>query len=492
MIEIKNLTFSYAENNIFEDINCRIDNSWHLALVGRNGRGKTTLLKLLQNTFEYSGQISTENNFVYFPQNVTDKENLLYYILHELADFEDWKLKRELNLLNFPQDGLWRPFNSLSGGEQTKALLAILFLDDNNFPLIDEPTNHLDKESREVVARYLMKKRQGYIVVSHDRSFLDEVSDHVIAIEKNQLVTYQGNFTTYETEKKLRDEFEFAKNEKLKKEIHRLKETAREKAAWSNKMENTKNRKVRGFDSEKKRVDKGAIGTQAARLMQKSKNAERRANKDLEEKEKLLKNLEYINVLGINYKPYRKDKVITFNEVTVAFEEGKPLFEPISFEINSGQITAIIGPNGIGKSQLLNKIYREAKNKNVKISRVRQIYEDNSGYIKDWAYKQNLDYQMLLNNLKKLGMERNVFKQKIENMSMGQQKKIELARSLSTPAELYIWDEPLNYLDVFNHEQIEELILQINPTMIVVEHDKFFIDKIANQIIELKREHLGE
>ena len=121
----------------------------------------------------------------------------------------------------------------------------------------------------------------------------------------------------------------------------------------------------------------------------------------------------------------------------------------------------------------------------IKISIVRQIY-DNRGYLKDFATEHQLDYELFLSNLRKLGMERKQFTQKIETMSQGQQKKVELARSLSQEAELYLWDEPLNYLDVFNHEQIIKLLETSHPTMLLVEHDQDFIERISNQIINLK------
>lgn len=194
--------------------------------------------------------------------------------------------------------------------------------------------------------------------------------------------------------------------------------------------------------------------------------------------------------MGINFSPTYKEKLIKLEKSTIVFEDGKPLFEPVTFEINKGQITAITGPNGIGKSQLIKKISQMAVNKNLKISCMRQIY-DNNGYLKDLAEADGLDYQMFLNNLKKLGLERKSFDKKIENMSMGQQKKVELARSLTVPAELYIWDEPLNYLDIFIQEQIEILLKDVKPTLVVVEHDRYFLEEVANQIIELKRENIG-
>ncbi len=119
-----------------------------------------------------------------------------------------------------------------------------MFIDDQHFPLIDEPTNHLDVVGRKQVANYLKKKNQGFIVVSHDRGFIDEVVDHVLAIEKSQLELYQGNYSVYEEQKRLKDAFEIGQNEKIKKEVSRLKKTAAEKAEWARSREGDKTKKV--------------------------------------------------------------------------------------------------------------------------------------------------------------------------------------------------------------------------------------------------------
>ena len=205
---------------------------------------------------------------------------------------------------------------------------------------------------------------------------------------------------------------------------------------------------------------------------------------EISEKEKLLKNIEKVDALSMVYQPSYHQVLLDEKELTVSFE-AQPIFEPINLQQNAGQITAITGPNGIGKSQLLEKMVTLAESKQLKISRVRQIYDDNRGDLKAFADDHQLDYSLFLNNLRKLGMERTVFHQKIEDMSMGQQKKVELAKSLSQSAELFIWDEPLNYLDVFNHEQIETLLKTVKPALLVVEHDVTFVKNIADQIIAL-------
>ncbi|WP_086312757.1 ABC transporter ATP-binding protein [Enterococcus sp. 7F3_DIV0205] len=495
-IELKNITFGYDTQGtlLFDQANLNFDTQWKLGLIGRNGRGKTTLLKILQNQLPYSGQINHQLDFLYFPQPIKNKQQLTYYVLQEISDFEQWEIERELNLLQVDPEILWRDYETLSGGEQTKVLLALLFIDGHHFPLIDEPTNHLDIVGRKQVADYLKKKRQGFIVVSHDRSFVDEVVDHVLSIEKSQLELYQGNFSVYEEQKKIKDEFEFAQNEKLKKEVNRLRKTAAEKAEWSRSKEQDKYGKA----SEKGSgaiFDTGAIGARAARTMKRSKTIEHRMETQLSEKESLLKDIEYIDPLTMNYQPGHHRRLLTVQNLVLGYQE-QDLFQKVSFELNQGQRIALAGQNGSGKSSIIQFLLDQFDGESqgdilrptqVNISYVRQNYEDNQGTLPEFAEEQGLNHQEFLNNLHKLGMEREVFQNRIEHMSMGQRKKVELAKSLAQPAELYIWDEPLNYLDVFNQEQLEKLILSVKPTMLIVEHDQAFLEKIATQVITLTK-----
>ena len=173
LISVNNLTFGYdgSFNNIFENVSFNIDTDWKLGLIGRNGKGKTTFLKLLQGKYEYRGTISKSVDVDYFPFEVTNKNRMSIEIVNEIApNVEDWEIIKELNLLNSDIEILYRNFNLLSGGEQIKILLISLFLKGNNFLLIDEPTNHLDIETRNNLVDYLEKKK-GFILVSHDRIF---------------------------------------------------------------------------------------------------------------------------------------------------------------------------------------------------------------------------------------------------------------------------------------------------------------------------------
>lgn len=184
-IKIDHLTFGYDQlgSLLFDDTTLTISADWKLGLVGRNGRGKTTLLQLLRGELPYQGKITHQLQMIFFPKKIEDPTQMTYFAISE-EELELWKIERELTMLDCDLNVLWRPFFTLSGGEQTKVLLALLFVDEHSFSLIDEPTNHLDIKGREQVAKYLKKKQQGYIVVSHDRTFLDQTVDHILAIEK--------------------------------------------------------------------------------------------------------------------------------------------------------------------------------------------------------------------------------------------------------------------------------------------------------------------
>ena len=216
LISVNNLTFGYdgSLNNVFENVSFNIDTDWKLGLIGRNGKGKTTFLKLLLGEYEYKGTISKNVEFDYFPFDVKDKEKMAIDIAHEIApNIEDWEIIKELNLLNTDAEILYRNFNLLSGGEQIKILLISLFLKGNNFLLIDEPTNHLDCETRDNLVEYL-KKKKGFILVSHDRNFLDKVVDHIISINNTNIDIQKGNFSSWQENKDRQDNFELMQNNK--------------------------------------------------------------------------------------------------------------------------------------------------------------------------------------------------------------------------------------------------------------------------------------
>lgn len=482
-IEMKHVHFSYdtLDTPLLDDVSLTLDTKWRLGLIGRNGRGKTTFLQLLMNKLPFSGEIFSDEEFVYFPQIIHDPTMLTYNAIDEVTPVELWQLERECQLLGLSKELLWQPFEQLSGGEQTKVLLAALFCDDSHFPLLDEPTNHLDIKARAVVANYL-KKKKGFIVVSHDRAFVDEVVDHILVIEKSDLKLYKGDFTTYEQQKKLQDGFELEQNRSLKSEIDRLQKTAREKSDWAKERE-----KPSGNDP---------FGNAIAKRMNKrAKAIEKRTTEKIEEKTKLLKNIETVSDLTINCRFSHRNPVLRVKDFTLSYD-GIPLFKPLTFEVRHGEQVAIVGPNGSGKTLILKYLqgtFTGEVTGEIRLphgltqSAIRQHHDDNNGMLKDFAHSEGIDYTLFLNNLRILGFERDVFQVAIENMSNGQQKKVEFAKSLGQPAELFVWDEPLNYLDVFNQQQIEVMITGYKPTLLFVEHDAVFVERVATRVIKLEQ-----
>ena len=489
-IKIENLYFSYYGyvKPIFENVSFSFDTNWKIGLIGRNGIGKSTLFKLLLNQETYQGKISKDVEFIKFPPNIINTSKLGIELYKELiSDEEEWKLFRELNLLNVDKNLVYRKFKTLSKGEQTKILLAILFTREDGFLLIDEPTNHLDMHGRKIVSEYL-KSKKGFLLISHDRDFLDGCINHVISINRNSIDVQSGNFTSWYENKLMKDQFEISKNEKLKKDIKRLKEAARQSQIWSDKIENTKNGvKVSGV-----KPDKGHIGRQSAKMMKKSKNLENRQNKAIEEKQNLLKDIETKESLLLHPLHHYKNPLISVSDLSSYYGE-KQILNNVSFEIKQGDIVAIYGSNGSGKSTLikillgLNHEYTgEIKlASNLKISYIPQDTSDLTGSLNEYIHKQDVDETLCKTILIKLDFSRELFEMDMKNYSDGQKKKVLIAVSLSKPAHLFVWDEPLNYIDVISRIQIEEIIKETKPTLIFVEHDKRFVEDIANKIIQL-------
>ena len=492
LISVKNLTFRYdgSINNLFENVSFNIDTDWKLGLIGRNGKGKTTFLKLLLGKYEYKGTISKSVEFDYFPFEVKEQERMAIEIVNEIApNVEDWEIIKELNLLNTDAEILYRNYNLLSGGEQVKILLISLFLKGNNFLLIDEPTNHLDIETRNNLVEYL-KMKKGFILVSHDRDFLDKVVDHIISINNTNIDIQKGNFSSWQDNKNRQDNFELTQNEKLKKDISKLEIAAKNTAQWSDKIEKTKYNTTNSGS----KVDKGYIGHQSAKMMKKSKVMEKRIEKAIEQKSNLLNNIVRNESLKIIPLDNRKNPLIIANELQIKYNE-KAIFSKRTFEVNNKDRIAIIGKNGIGKSSILKLIMGEEIqyngtlkiNNNLKISYVSQSTKELKGTLKEYALKNEVEESIFKAMLSKMGFSKTEFEKDIKDMSEGQKKKVLIAKSISEPSNLYIWDEPLNYIDILTRIQIEEAILKYEPTLIFVEHDETFVKNVATKIIELEK-----
>ncbi|WP_411169105.1 Lsa family ABC-F type ribosomal protection protein [Clostridium sp. MB05] len=490
LINVTNLTFAYegSYDNIFENVSFQIDTDWKLGLTGRNGRGKTTFLNLLLEKYEYNGNISADVTFEYFPYEVQEQSNFTIDVIREISpNSMDWEIVKELSLLDMDYDALYRQFYTLSKGEQTKALLGAMFLKENSFLLIDEPTNHLDAEARQKLSNYL-KKKKGFILISHDRSFLDNCVDHILSINKTNIEIQKGNFSSWWRNKELQDGFELAENEKLKKDINRLSSSAKRTSTWSDSVESSKY----GTTNSGSKLDKGYVGHKAAKMMKRAKNIEARQQNMIEEKSKLLKNIESNESLKIVPLTFHDKKLVELTGVAIEYDD-RIVCEGVNFTIEQGERITIEGKNGSGKSSILKLIYGEdiphsgivRKNNKLIISYVSQDTSDLYGNLSEYADKHCIDESLFKAMLRKLDFSREQFEKNIKDFSGGQKKKVLLAKSLSEQAHLYIWDEPLNFIDVISRMQIEKLLIEHEPTILFVEHDSAFCENVATKIIKL-------
>lgn len=494
LINVTDLTFAYegSYDNIFEHVSFQLDTDWRLGFTGRNGRGKTTFMNLLLGKYEYSGSITASVEFEYFPYPVENMgQNAIDVVESIYPDYEYWQLIRETSALELEDEALFRPFETLSNGERTKLLLAVLFLKENRFLLIDEPTNHLDMHGRELLSRYLATKK-GYILVSHDRAFLDGCVDHILSINKADISVQKGNFSIWMANKEMQDNFELEQNQRLKKDIKRLESAARQSKAWADRVESEKI----GHNPNRDKYDgtggRAYIGEQSRRMQQRRKNLERRQTKAIEEKSSLLKNVETTAQLKLTQLPYHTKRLLELKDVTIDYGGG-PVCSSISLQVEVGDRIAIQGPNGSGKSSLIKLICGQdiphtgviEMNQRLKISYVSQDTSFLTGDLSDLALEEGIDESLFKAILRKLDFSRVQFEKDMADFSSGQKKKVLIAKSLCQPAHLHIWDEPMNFIDVISRMQLEELLQSFKPTIIFVEHDKMFCQNVATKTLQL-------
>ena len=510
-LSINNLTFAYegTADNIFDKINFSIDTDWKTGLIGRNGKGKTTLLRLLMGDYEYEGSITSGILFDYFPYKVREED--LSLTLDELItrwkpQVEAWQVMVQLNQIGMDAEILYRSFGTLSYGERTRVMLAVLFASENEFLLIDEPTNHLDVRARESVKKYLASKK-GFILVSHDRDLLDAVIDHVLVFNRSTIEVQSGNFSSWWDNKEKLDAFRQAENEKHLKEIGKLKTAADRSTRWADKNENTKI----GFDPVKEHdrsiATRAYIGAKTKKMQSRVKNFEKRIDREIQEKEGLLQDIERVKDLKLCPRSYHKDILINAYNLSLEYEgTDRPLFEDLRFQLKNGDRLVISGPNGCGKSSIIKAVLSKAAGdaaddkadkdglmisgtlevgSGLIISYINQDTSFLKGNLYEFCEERSLDESLFLAVLRNLDFGREQFIKDMSEFSEGQKKKVLIAASLITPAHLYIWDEPLNYIDVFSRMQIEKLILDYKPTMLLVEHDVYFGNKVSTEVIKL-------
>ncbi len=517
LLETINFTYEGSIMPIFTDLTLSIDTSWKLGIIGRNGRGKTTLLKILSGKLApQSGGVHLPERVSIFPVAVTSPEESVLNVAKDLIGpirqleeeldrvvedtseagiayygdvleaFEELRgytieslIEKELRLLGMEPALLNQPFCALSGGEKTKVQIAALFLKPQNYLLIDEPTNHLDIEGRAELAAYLQSK-SGFAVVSHDQALIDACCDHILEVNQGGVRVEKGNFSSWDTNKRQKDAAELQKKEKLEKEVRQLERASKQAMGFSHSKEKEK---IGGFD-------KGFIGARAARLMKRAKNLEKRKMQKLDEARSLLKEYERIRTLELKQAELSTETYVRFQKISFSYND-YPVLNEFDFEVHRGERIWLRGENGSGKSTLLKLLSQELQIQSGYESRAIDLrtaiaYQDmpvRAGTVEAYIEMYKTDKTAFIRMLDYFNMSVDYVERRIETLSDGERKKLDLARVFASDAPLYIWDEPLNYMDYHFRIQLEEAVLKYKPTVIFVEHDRLFGEKIATRIV---------
>lgn len=523
-IKILNLCYQYSDfyHPIFKKVNLILDTEWKAGLIGRNGRGKTTLLNLLMGNLEPdSGCIELPCEIDYFPYENAEgyakvidiiKENIgglrtMEIIMDEIISsnnqsrFDEYntildnyiqmggfemeaKIQKEFELMKLDKVLLQRDFSTLSGGEKTSIQLIALFLKANHFILLDEPTNHLDADRKEMIIRYL-NKQKGFILVSHDRYFLDEVVDHIISINKTDITIEHGNYSSWKQNKDLKEQFEGQTKVKLENEIKQLERRIKQNKVWA----------AIGQKQKYHFLCK-ARANGVKKLQRQSKNSRNIIKKNIDTKKQLLLNFEEKKQLIIKGGEFNEDWMIKVDKLNFTYPgSNRRILNNLSFNINFGDRLWIRGKNGSGKSTLLKILSSDLESDSVeyaetlKIVKVEQEPIWTNEMVKELFYQlkevNNESFEYFQSICQCFDVPDDYLIRPIETYSIGERKKIDIAMALSQNINLIILDEPLNYMDVYFREQLEAALLECKTTLVFVEHDERFGDNLATKTLNL-------
>lgn len=472
---VRNASFAYDApySELFRDLTLSLDTSWALALVGANGRGKTTLLQLLAGAKSLdSGTIACADRPILLPQRVPDMHRSVVDVQLSVvgADHEsDVRIRIAENSawLGIPTSMFDRPFHSLSGGERTRALLAAITAPDHVWPLLDEPTNHLDAAGCDVVISYLRDRARGFVLVSHHEAVLAGTCDHVLSIERDGVRLSSAPYAVWKAEREAQHERERRAEQHLERDIARLRAAAQERRQWSATTEREKNS---AFDS-------GFVSRKAAKMMKRALHVERRQAAQIEAKEQLLQRFDVESSVRLPASLPSPSVVLQVDGLSIAYGSTM-VVQNLSFTPRSGEIVAVCGPNGSGKSSIIRAIegtipYHGNISKPARLSMIVSHQEPawQQGSLREHVTEAGIDETRYRTVLAALGVRGNVFERPLETFSFAQWKKIDLARSFVESCHLLVWDEPLNGLDPHSRAQILQAIKDAKPTMLIIDHD---------------------
>jgi ATP-binding cassette subfamily F protein 3 len=533
-IQIENLGFHYEtqSEDIFSDVNFTIADGEKIALIGPNGSGKTTLLKLILKELTpnfgeviypksnpkigYLRQDFTRNSnlsilkdvYSLFPnynklkkqrqnlekimQNTASEQILEKYgkICDVISDIEKFhtEAQKMLTKFGFGKERLSQIYDTLSGGEKTRLELAKLLLSKPDLLILDEPTNHLDLEILEWLEDFLLSYQRAVFFVTHDRYFIDKVADKIIDLRRGFATIYRTNYSEYLKLRTEKEQFELKKYQERQKKIKQLKEVAQKRRQWAQTFQKETRAEGGGWKFE-------MITNPAKKMMKKAKAVEKRIEQLQEDKtvKKPWQEKKRKVRFSTEYTPSSK-YVFTAKNLSHSFDELQ-VFKDFSLTIPQGDRLAVLGKNGSGKTTLLKiiagvlqpnsgEIYQGSR---VKCGYYAQEHEQLNfqNQIIEELRSVNSEESEVRNILGCVKIEKEQVYQKISTLSVGERSKVALAKILADNCNLLVLDEPTNHLDIDTRESLENALSQFNGTLVFVSHDRYFINKLATNIINL-------
>ncbi|RID82876.1 ABC transporter ATP-binding protein [Peribacillus asahii] len=470
LLKLSNISYTVMGLNVFENLNASVQQGDIIGVIGKNGAGKSTLLQLINDDL-----VPEQGHIQWLQQDlkmVMVEQETESYPSEDKTPFE----VRLLEKWHVPTHA----FSQLSGGEKLKARLARGFSKDAAVLLLDEPTNHLDEQGVELLNRQMKNYKGTIIFVSHDRYFLDAVATKIWSIEGKKLIEHKGNYSSYmevRKQKRLTQQREYEKQQKM---VERIEGQMNELTSWSKKAH---------AQSTKREGVKEYYRVKAKRMDAQVKSKQRRLEKELEKVKAEPVESEYTVRFSMKANNKVGKRFLEVKKLTKSFDE-RTLFKNVNFTIQHGEKVAVIGPNGSGKTTLLKVITgQEAFAGDVWISPSAKI-----GYLTQEVFDLPLEQtpeQLFFQEtfeargkvqtlMKHLGFMTSHWTEPIRNMSMGERVKCKLMMYILEEKDVLILDEPTNHLDLPSREQLEDTLAQYNGTLIVVSHDRYFLEKTTS------------
>ena len=506
-IQVKNLTkFFVIGEYLLDGLSFEIQEGERVAILGRNGCGKTTLFNILTGQMDYDGgevyvnlnkRLGLISQIPHFPEgySVEDVLRSAYQDLlgakkkmeqlekqmatgatqEQLAEYDrltnrfqsgggyemDVEVDKICNGLGISQDQRQQSFASLSGGEKTRVNLARLLLEKTDILLLDEPTNHLDLRSVEWLEQYILGFKGTVLAISHDRYFIDQIAQRVIEISQGHAEFYSGNYSFYMDEKQARFDLQMKQYQQEQAKLKQLGYTVERMKGW-------------GINNR----------TLYRRAMSIQHRMERIRKTEKPQKERTMK-------ASFGEKDFSGDVVFKMKGVSKSFGD-RTLFSDVNLNVEAGERIALLGDNGTGKSTFIKCLLGEEDcqgkiqfGPTVKWGYLPQIihfdHPERSLY-DTMLYEKNCTPQVARDRLGAfLFQGEDVFKQ-VKNLSGGEQSRLRLCMLMDEKINLLILDEPTNHLDIASREWVEAAIEEFEGVLLFVSHDRYFIEKFAERI----------